>query len=71
MCCIQSVRAKNTYSKDYPQAKKYAWNALILTVLNVIYTLCVALVIIGLTVGLRCTSYYSSEYTSESVYRVT
>lgn len=60
----QSVRAKNTYFKDYPRAKKYARNALILTVLNIIFTLCMVLLILGLTVGFQCASQYgfSSEY---------
>jgi uncharacterized membrane protein YhdT len=59
------MRAKNTYFKDYPQAKKYARNALILTVLNIIFTLCMALIIIGLTVGFQCVSAsyrYNGEY---------
>lgn len=57
------MRAKNTYFKDYPQAKKYARNALILTVLNIIFTLCMALIIIGLTVGFQCVSIgYYGEY---------
>lgn len=60
----QSVRAKHRYFKDYPQAKIYARNALILTVLNIIFTLCMALLILGLIVGFRCASQdgFRSEY---------
>jgi hypothetical protein len=68
---MQSINAKN--SKNYPQAKQHGRNALILTVINIIFTLCLSLLIIGLTVGLTCAnpanSYYSYSY-SYSKYKI-
>ena len=66
---LQSMNAKN--SKNYPQARQYGRNALILTVLNVIFTLCVALLIISLTVGFICanTGYYYSYSGNWSYYK--
>ena len=46
---MQSTYEKS--SKNYPQAKKYGRNALILTVLNVVFTLSVSLLITGLSLG--------------------
>lgn len=49
---IQSISAKG--SKNYPQAKQYGRNALILTIVNIIFTMILTLLIIGLTVGYSC-----------------
>ena len=51
---LQSIDSRN--DKKYPQAKKYGRNALILTVFNIIFSLCLALWIVGLTVGFACTN---------------
>ena len=57
---MQSINSKN--SKNYPQAKQYGRNALILTVINIIFTLCLILLIIGLTVGFICAYIYPGDY---------
>ena len=68
---LQSINARNS-SKDYPQAKQYGRNALILTVLNITFSLCLALLIIGLTVGLVCINPadYSYDYYNGYVHLV-
>ena len=64
--CIQSMSAKS--SKNYPQAKRYGRNALILTILNIIFTMILSLLIIGLVTGYSCAQYtrsYSYSYYSD------
>ena len=58
--CIQSMSAKN--SKNYPQAKRHGRNALILTILNIIFTMFLCLLIIGLITGFHCVDYNSYYY---------
>ena len=63
---MQSVSAKN--SKNYPQGKRYGKNALILIIVDIIFTMFLALLISGLTVGFICTdsgSYYHYRYGRE------
>ena len=59
---MQSMSARN--SKNYPQAKQHSRNALILTILNIIFTMFLSLLIIGLVTGFRCAhyDYYYSYY---------
>ena len=52
-------------SKDYPQARKYGRNALILTIFNLTFTLCMALLMIGLIVGTQCAQAYRYGYYSK------
>ena len=58
MSHAQSTNAK--YNKDYPKAKDYGKYSLLLTTTNIVFTLLVAMLIVGLTVGLvgRCSYYY-------------
>ena len=59
------MSAKN--SKNYPQAKQHGRSALILTILNIIFTTILSLLIIGLVTGYGCAEplrdySYSSYY---------
>ena len=62
---LQSITARN--SKNYPQARKHGRNALILIVLNIIFTLSLVMLFIGLSVGFNCANpesgsrYYSGN----------
>ena len=49
-------------SKNYPQAKRHGRNALILTILNIIFTMFLSLLIIGLITGYSCADYRRSSY---------
>ena len=51
---FQSINAKG--NKDYPQANYYGHYSLTMTVLNIFFTLCTALLITGSVV--RCYPYY-------------
>ena len=55
--CIQSISAKS--SKNYPQAKRHGRNALILTIVNIIFAMVLSLLIIGLVTG-SCAEYIPS-----------
>lgn len=58
---FQSLNAKG--NKDYPQAKNYGKYSLTMTVLNIFFTLCMALLITGLITGCyRPYYYYDSMY---------
>ena len=46
----QSMNAK--HNKDYPKAKNCGKYSLLLTTINIVFTLLVAMLIVGLTVGL-------------------
>ena len=48
-------------SKNYPQAKRYGRSALILTILNIIFTMFLSLLIIGLIAGYGCADYRPSS----------
>ena len=48
-------------SKNYPQAKRYGRSALILTILNIIFTMFLTLLIIGLITGYGCADYNPSS----------
>lgn len=64
---MQSMNAKS--SKDYPGAKRHGRNALILTIINIFFTLLLALLITGLTVGFECAQLrYYSYYSYSSYY---
>ena len=52
---IQSMNSKS--NKDYPRAKKYGKYAFLLTVCDVFFTLCIALLITGPVVGWNALSY--------------
>ena len=41
-------------SKNYPQAKRYAKNTLILTIVNIIFSMLLALLTTDFTVGFQC-----------------
>ena len=57
------MSAKN--SKNYPQAKRHGRSALILTILNIIFTTILSLLIIGLVAGYGCAEPFRSYgYTS-------
>ena len=58
---MQSMSAKN--SKNYPRAKEHGRNALILTVLNIIVTMFLSMLIIGLVAGYGC-AYNNNSYSS-------
>ena len=55
---MQSMSAKN--SKHYPRAKAHGRNALILTVLNIIVTMFLSMLIIGLLAGYGCADSYGA-----------
>ena len=59
------MNARN--NKDYPQAKQYGRSALILTLINIIFTMFLVLLTVGLSVGFACANpsnyaYYYSYY---------
>ena len=62
---LQSISARN--NKNYPQAKQYGRNALILTVINIIFTMFLVMLTVGLSIGFACANpvnygyYYSGE----------
>ena len=61
---MQSMNAKG--SKNYPNAKQYGRNALILTIFNIFFTLMIALVFTAFFLGFVCahpSSYYSKFIT--------
>ena len=62
---LQSMNARN--NKDYPQAKQYGRGALILTLINIIFTMFLVILTVGLSVGFACANpsnyaYYYSYY---------
>ena len=59
---MQSMNAKG--SKNYPNAKQYGRNALILTIINIMFTLLIAALVTGLAVGFECADppFYSYSY---------
>ena len=63
---LQSMNSVS--SKNYPRAKQYGKNALILTILNIIFTMFMAMLMTGLITGLICAdpssyyAYYFSRY---------
>ena len=61
---IQSISSKG--AKNYPNAKSYGKYSLLLIICNIIFTLCMALLITGLVVGCYGRSYYSNYYYSYS-----
>lgn len=61
-CFFQSLNAKS--NKDYPQAKNYGKYSLTMTVLNIFFTLGMALLITGLVVGCTRSYYYYYGYGS-------
>ena len=67
LAILQSMNAKN--NKDYPQAKQYGRGALILTLINIIFTMFLVILTVGLSVGFACAnpsnyaySYYYGKY---------
>ena len=58
---MQSMSAKG--SKNYPRAKQHGRNALILTIIDIMFTLLIAVLATGLTIGFECAYIPSYYYT--------